>query len=125
MYRSKAEAPASLWNEENGRPISISNVSMETLHMISHVVRLENRDTRAGRHERDSIAVIRDVWDKWVEILPLLYTPGPHITVSNSTCPTSLSSMASKHGQPVMQNPAMLGICRYTLESYLEKHMRR
>ena len=45
--------------------------------------------------------------------------------LSDSTCLTSLTSMASKYGQPVMQNLAMHGICKYTLERYLEEHLRR
>ena len=81
VYRSKGEATASLWNEENGRPIFRATMSLETFHIISCVIRFDNSDTRAGQHERDKLAVIRDVWDKWVEILPLLYNPGPHVTV--------------------------------------------
>ncbi|KAL4008747.1 hypothetical protein ACER0C_002599 [Sarotherodon galilaeus] len=68
VYRSKGEATASLWNEENGRPIFRATI-------------FDNRETRAGQRERDKLAAITDVWDKWVEILPLLYNPGPHVTV--------------------------------------------
>lgn len=45
------------------------------------MIRFHNRDTRAGRRERDKLAAIRTVWDKWVERLPLLYNPGPNVTV--------------------------------------------
>ena len=37
--------------------------------------------TRQGRRQRDKLAAIRDVWDKWVQRLPLLYNPGPYVTV--------------------------------------------
>ncbi|XP_054883216.1 piggyBac transposable element-derived protein 4-like [Poeciliopsis prolifica] len=87
VYRSKGEATASLWNEENGRPFFRATMSLETFHMISRVIRFDNRDTRAGRRERDKLAAIRDVWDKWVEILPLLYNPGPHVTVDERLIP--------------------------------------
>lgn len=87
VYRSKGEATASLWDEENGRPIFRATMSLETFHMISRVIRFDNRDTRAGRRERDKLAAIRDVWDKWVEILPLLYNPGPHVTVDERLVP--------------------------------------
>ena len=87
VYRSKGEATASLWNEENGRPIFRATMSLETFHMISRVIRFDNRDTRAGRREREKLAAIRDVWDKWVEILPLLYNPGPHVTVDEHLVP--------------------------------------
>ncbi|XP_037530523.1 piggyBac transposable element-derived protein 4-like [Nematolebias whitei] len=87
VYRSKGEATASLWNEENGRPIFRATMSLETFHMISRVIRFDNRDTRADRRERDKLAAIRDVWNKWVEILPLLYNPGPHVTVDERLVP--------------------------------------
>ena len=87
VYRSKGEATASLWNEENGRPIFRATMSLETFHMISRVIRFDNRDTRAGRRERDKLAAIRDVWDKWVEILPLLYNPSAHVTVDERLVP--------------------------------------
>ncbi|XP_059209533.1 piggyBac transposable element-derived protein 4-like [Centropristis striata] len=87
VYRSKGEATASLWNEENGRPIFRATMSLETFHIISRVIRFHNRDTRADRRESDKLAAIRDVWDKWVEILPLLYNPGPHVTVDERLVP--------------------------------------
>ena len=55
--------------------------------MISCVIRFDNRDTRAGRRERDKLPAIRDVWGKWVEILPLLYNPDPHVTVDERLVP--------------------------------------
>ncbi|XP_053351170.1 piggyBac transposable element-derived protein 4-like [Clarias gariepinus] len=87
VYRSKGEATASLWNEENGRPIFRATMSLETFHIISRVIRFDNRDTRAGRRERDKLAAIRDVWNKWVEILPLMYNPGIHVTVDERLVP--------------------------------------
>ncbi|KAL4008381.1 hypothetical protein ACER0C_002233 [Sarotherodon galilaeus] len=87
VYRSKGEATASLWNEENGRPIFRATMSLETFLKISRVIRFDNHETRAGRRERDKLAAIRDVWDKWVEILPLLYNPGPHVTVDERLVP--------------------------------------
>lgn len=47
-YRSKGEATASLRSEENGRPIFRATMTLETFHMISRVIRFDNRDTRAG-----------------------------------------------------------------------------
>lgn len=87
VYGLKGEATASLWNEENGRPIFRATMSLETFHMISHVIRFDSQATRAGRRERDKLAEIRDVWEKWVEILPLLYNHGPHVTVDERLVP--------------------------------------
>ncbi|XP_025760986.1 piggyBac transposable element-derived protein 4-like [Oreochromis niloticus] len=87
VHRSKGEATESLCNEENGRPIFRATMSLETFLKISRVIRFDNHETRAGRRERDKLAAIRDVWDKWVEILPLLYNPGPHVTVDEHLVP--------------------------------------
>ncbi|GLD56432.1 piggyBac transposable element-derived protein 4-like protein [Lates japonicus] len=81
VYKSKDESTASLWDAETGRPIFRATMSLETFHIFSRVIRFDNRETRAGRRERDKLAAIRTVWDKWVEQLPLLYDPGPNITV--------------------------------------------
>ena len=56
-------------------------MSLETFHIFSRVIRFDNRETKAGRRERDKLAAVRTVWDKWLEQLPLLYNPGPNITV--------------------------------------------
>ena len=87
VYKSRGEATASLWDEEYGRPIFRATMSLEKFHMISRVIRFDNRDTRAGRRERDKLAAIRDVWDKWVKSLPLMYNPGPYVTVDERLVP--------------------------------------
>ncbi|XP_021162792.2 piggyBac transposable element-derived protein 3 isoform X1 [Fundulus heteroclitus] len=107
VYRSKGEATASLWNEETGRPIFRATMSLETFHMISRVIRFDNRDTRAGRRERDKLAAIRDVWDKWVEILPLLYNPGPYVSVDERLVPFRGRCPFRQH---VPNKPAKYGI---------------
>ena len=56
-------------------------MSLETFHIFSRVIRYDNRETKAGRRERDKLAAVRTLWDKWVEQLSLLYNPGPNITV--------------------------------------------
>ncbi|XP_005997448.1 piggyBac transposable element-derived protein 4-like [Latimeria chalumnae] len=87
VYRCKGEATSSLWNAETGRAIFPATMSLETFHIITRVIRFDNRDTRADRRERDKLAAIREVWDKWVEILPLLYNPGSNVTVDECLVP--------------------------------------
>ncbi|XP_059415375.1 piggyBac transposable element-derived protein 4-like [Carassius carassius] len=87
VYRSKGEATASLWSTECGRPIFRSTMSQERFHIISRVIRFDDRETRPSRRERDKLVAIRDGWDKWGEILPRLYNPGPHITVDERLVP--------------------------------------
>ena len=81
VYKSKDESTASLWDAETGRAIFRATMSLETFHVFSRVIRFDNRETKAGRRERDKLAAVRTVWDKWVEHLSLLYNPGPNITV--------------------------------------------
>lgn len=87
VYKSLGEATASLWDEEYGRAIFRATMSLEKFHVISRVIRFNNHDTRVGRREKDKLAAIRDVWDTWVEILPLLYNPGPRVTVDERLVP--------------------------------------
>ena len=81
VYKSKGEATASLWNAETGRAIFPATMSLKTFQVLSHVIRFDDKQTRQGRREHDKLAAIRDVWDKWVQLLPLHYNPGPHVTV--------------------------------------------
>ncbi|KAK1887615.1 PiggyBac transposable element-derived protein 4 [Dissostichus eleginoides] len=62
-------------------------MSLQTFHVISRVIRFDNLETRPGRRERDKLAAIRDVWDRWVERLPLIYNPGPQVTVDEPLVP--------------------------------------
>ncbi|XP_039550046.1 piggyBac transposable element-derived protein 4-like, partial [Pimephales promelas] len=87
VYKSKGEATASLWNADTGRAIFPATMSLKTFHVFSRVIRFDDKETRQGRRERDKLAAIRDVWDKWVQRLPFLYNPGPHITVDECLVP--------------------------------------
>lgn len=77
VYKSKGEATASLWNAEIGRAIFPATMSLKTFHVLSHVIRFDDKQTRQGRRERDKLAAIRDVWDKWVQRLPWLTIQAP------------------------------------------------
>ena len=85
--------------------------------MISRVLRLDNGDTRA---RSDKPAPIRDVWDRWVQLLPLMFNPGPEVTVDGK-CPSRryIPSKPGMYGikiigQPVVQKAAMPGIYGFT-----------
>ncbi|XP_062409077.1 piggyBac transposable element-derived protein 4-like [Sardina pilchardus] len=81
VYKSKGEATESLWGADTGRAIFPATMPLKSFHVLSRVIRFDNRETRQGRRELDKLAAIRDVWDKWVQQLPLLYNPGPNMTV--------------------------------------------
>ncbi|XP_026164326.1 piggyBac transposable element-derived protein 4-like [Mastacembelus armatus] len=48
-------------------------MSLNTFHVFYRVIRFDDRETRQGRCERDKLAAIQQ--------LPILYNPGPHVTV--------------------------------------------
>ncbi|XP_063049276.1 piggyBac transposable element-derived protein 4-like [Engraulis encrasicolus] len=87
VYRSSNEATASLWDSESGRPIFHATMSLQAFHVLSRVVRFDNRETRVARRENDKLAPIREVWDKWVENVPIVYNPGPEVTVDEQLVP--------------------------------------
>ncbi|KAL6489250.1 hypothetical protein MHYP_G00029910 [Metynnis hypsauchen] len=84
VYRSSNEATDSLWDASTSRNIFRATMSLQTFQMISRVLRFDNRDTRA---KPDKLAPIRDVWEKWVQLLPLMFNPGPEVTVDERFLP--------------------------------------
>ncbi|XP_051915601.1 piggyBac transposable element-derived protein 4-like [Hippocampus zosterae] len=87
VYRSNNEATSSLWDAESGRNIFCATMSLQTFHVLSRVIRFDNRETRVARRALDKLAPIREVWDKWVERLPSMYNPGPEVTVDERLVP--------------------------------------
>uniref|UniRef100_A0A3Q3L0N4 Nucleolin n=1 Tax=Mastacembelus armatus TaxID=205130 RepID=A0A3Q3L0N4_9TELE len=87
VYRSNNEATKSLWDAESGRPIFRATMSLQQFHVLSRIIRFDNRDTRRIRWRNDKLALIRNIWDRWVERLPLMYNPGPEVTVDERLVP--------------------------------------
>ncbi|XP_071390069.1 piggyBac transposable element-derived protein 4-like [Centroberyx affinis] len=87
VFRSKGESTESLWDAENGRKPFSATMSLENFHIISRIIRFDNRDDRPARRQRDKLAAIRTVWDKWVHRLPLFYNPGPNVTIDEQLMP--------------------------------------
>ncbi|XP_045074426.1 piggyBac transposable element-derived protein 4-like, partial [Coregonus clupeaformis] len=90
VYRSRGEAASSLWDAESGRTIFRATMPLKVFHAYSRLLRFDDRQTRAERRAAgggDKLAAVREVWDKWVERLPLLYNPGPDVTVDEQLVP--------------------------------------
>ncbi|XP_032419785.1 piggyBac transposable element-derived protein 4-like [Xiphophorus hellerii] len=87
MYRSSGEVTYSLWDAESGRAIFCATMPLKIFHTSSRILRFDNRESRPARRVTDKLAVIREVWDKWVERLPYLYNPGPEVTVDEQLVP--------------------------------------
>ncbi|XP_051783376.1 piggyBac transposable element-derived protein 4-like, partial [Erpetoichthys calabaricus] len=84
VYRSCNEATDSLWDASTGRNIFRAIMSLQTFQMISRVLRFDNRETRV---RSDKLGPIRDVWERWVQLLPLMFNPGPEVTVDERLVP--------------------------------------
>ncbi|KAI7802694.1 putative piggyBac transposable element-derived protein 4-like, partial [Triplophysa rosa] len=87
VFKSNGESTSSLWNAETGRAIFPATMSLESFHIISQIIRFDDKRTRLQRRELDKLAPIRELWDKWVERLPLLYNPGLNVTVDERLVP--------------------------------------
>lgn len=65
--------------------------------------------SRVSLERVDKLAVIRDVWEEWVEIAPSLSNPGPRVT-EECLVPFKgrwLPSMASKHVQLCLEHASI------------------
>ncbi|XP_040574628.1 piggyBac transposable element-derived protein 4-like [Lepeophtheirus salmonis] len=71
----------SLWNSESGRPIFRPIVPCKNFKILSRVLRFDDRQTRNQRRQKDKLAPISEVWDKWVERLSYSYNPVPNVAV--------------------------------------------
>ena len=83
----EGESAESLWDAETGRQIFCATMSLENFHIISRNIRFDNQEDRPARRQRGKLAAIRTVWDKWVRRLPLLYKPGPDVTIDEQLMP--------------------------------------
>lgn len=59
-------------------------MSLHTFQVISRVLRFAKRETRV---RSDKLAPIRDVWEKWMQLLPLMFNPGPEVTLDERLLP--------------------------------------
>ncbi|CAM4569943.1 unnamed protein product [Leuciscus chuanchicus] len=87
VYRSNNEALSSLWEAETGRAIFRAVMSLRRFRRLSKVIRFDDRTTRSAQRESDKLAPIRDVWNLWVERLPLMCNTGLDITVDECLVP--------------------------------------
>uniref|UniRef100_A0A672L2B3 PiggyBac transposable element-derived protein domain-containing protein n=1 Tax=Sinocyclocheilus grahami TaxID=75366 RepID=A0A672L2B3_SINGR len=81
VYRSHHEPMSSLWHGVSGRAIFRATMSLKSFTNLSRVFCFYKSDKEPSQQKRDKLAPVRNIWDKWVERLPLLYNPGPNVTV--------------------------------------------
>ncbi|XP_029900733.1 piggyBac transposable element-derived protein 4-like [Myripristis murdjan] len=84
VYRSSNEATESLWDASTGRNIFRATMSLHSFRNLTTAIRFDKRDVSA---RSDKLAPIRNVWEKWVQRLPLMFNPGPEVTVDERLLP--------------------------------------
>ncbi|KAM3618245.1 uncharacterized protein V6R79_017929 [Siganus canaliculatus] len=114
VFRSRGELTRSLWGEDTGRPIFRATMSEKRFNLLSRTIRFDDRLTRPTRqvHKPDKLALIRDVWSKWVARLPIAFNPGEEICVDEQ-----LVSFRGRCGfrQYMPSKPAKYGLKLWTL----------
>ncbi|XP_031617441.1 piggyBac transposable element-derived protein 4-like [Contarinia nasturtii] len=81
VYRSKNENLVDLFDGEYGRPIFRAIMSKKTFQYMSRVMRFDDVMNRRQQKSTDKFAPIRDLFDKWSELLPDFYNPSECVTV--------------------------------------------
>lgn len=56
-------------------------LSLHRFNQINRAVTFDNRESRADRRVKDKFALLRTVWDKWVETQKTLYRPGVNVSI--------------------------------------------
>nr|XP_023660032.1 piggyBac transposable element-derived protein 4-like [Paramormyrops kingsleyae] len=87
MFRSRGEAAECLWDSYMGRPIIAAAMSLDRFRTLTAMLRFDDRETRPSRRAADKLALVRDIWEAWLERLPVMYTPGENITVDERLIP--------------------------------------
>lgn len=92
VYTSRSDSCESLWDAESGRSVFSATMQLKTFRAYSSVLQFDDRETRdAKRHDDhgryDKLAPVRAVWDEWCGRLPLMYQPGPKVTVDERLVP--------------------------------------
>lgn len=82
VYKSRNESTESKWDATMGRNDFRATMPLENITMISSFLRFDDRKAQPRRREIEKFAAIREVWDKWVELLPMFYNPEMYVTVN-------------------------------------------
>ncbi|GFU62045.1 DDE_Tnp_1_7 domain-containing protein [Nephila pilipes] len=92
VYKSNGESTKRLLDKDTDRILFHATLSV-TICTIPRVIRFDNKSTLQEKISVDKLAAVRNVWEKWVEILPKLHYPNEDVTVDGqliefrSRCP--------------------------------------
>ena len=68
-----------IWDMRNGFQLMRCTISRNRFLKLGNMLRFDDKATRTERRERDIIAPIRDVWEKFLITLKKHYNPGPFV----------------------------------------------
>lgn len=81
VYKSHGESTKSLWNEETGRTIFRSTMSLDIFTKSLQVIRFDNKTTRQDNRRFDKLAAIREIYETWVENVKRNFNPDENVIV--------------------------------------------
>lgn len=87
VYRSKGECVTELWDDRRGRPIFRATMSLEQFRLINSCIRFDDKSDRLDRRQRDKLAAIRNVFDRWNNNLKTMYILSDCVTVDEQLIP--------------------------------------
>ncbi|XP_053968281.1 piggyBac transposable element-derived protein 4-like [Anastrepha ludens] len=81
VYRSKNETMLDLFDGEYGRPIFRAIMSKKTFQYMNHIIRFDDVMSRRQKSSTDKFAPIREIFDKWSELLADYFNPSECVTI--------------------------------------------
>lgn len=81
VYRGRFEPIINLWSISSGRPIFNKAMPRNRFQQLTRVMRFDSKDDRQERRQRDKMAPLRYIHDKFAALCRANYKPGAHICV--------------------------------------------
>ncbi|XP_065364356.1 uncharacterized protein LOC135957517 isoform X1 [Calliphora vicina] len=81
VYRSKNETTLDLFDGVYGRPIFRAIMSKKTFQYMNRVIRFDDVMSSRQRSSTDKFAPIREIFDKWSELLSDYFNPSECVTI--------------------------------------------
>jgi len=130
VFKSKNENLLSLYDVENGRPIFAATMPYKRFKQITQALRFDDKSTRRSRRLSDKFSPIRDLWEKWSDVLPKCWNPYVNVTIDEQLvafrgkCPFRqyMPSKPAKYGIKFWVNVCAESSYVWRIQPYLGKH---
>ncbi|XP_068164099.1 piggyBac transposable element-derived protein 4-like isoform X2 [Antennarius striatus] len=87
VFKARHESTRGLWDNETGRPVFAAAMSENRFVQIGAVLCFDDALSRTGRHRKDELAPIRDLWDRWSSRLSKMFHPGRDVCIDEQLLP--------------------------------------